>query len=111
MPEPYPRYLGKFLNQLPTFRRDYSSLPGIYKRIASRNAQSFYLRRFVFLYGAVSSSSPPRTHDVRVVDTSLIFSVIALTFSQPFMEVELFFRFRILSEICTARDYIRRVVH
>ena len=37
-----------------------------------------------FPYGAVSSSSPPRTHDVRVVDASLIFSVIALTFSQPF---------------------------
>ena len=32
----------------------------------------------------MSSSSPPRTHDVRVVDTSLIFLVIALTFSQPF---------------------------
>ena len=32
----------------------------------------------------MSSSSPPRTHDVRVVDTSLTFSVIALTFSQPF---------------------------
>ena len=32
----------------------------------------------------MSSSSPPRTHDVRVVDTSLIFSVIALTFGQPF---------------------------
>ena len=37
-----------------------------------------------FLYGAMSSSSSPRTHDVRVVDTSLIFSVITLTFSQPF---------------------------
>ena len=32
----------------------------------------------------MSSSSPPRTHDVRVIDTSLIFSVITLTFSQPF---------------------------
>ena len=32
----------------------------------------------------MSSSSPRRTHDVRVVDTSLIFSVIALTFGQPF---------------------------
>ena len=32
----------------------------------------------------MSSSSPPRTHDVRVVDTLLLFSVIALTDSQPF---------------------------
>ena len=32
----------------------------------------------------MSSSSPPRTNDVRVVDTSLIFYVIALTFGQPF---------------------------
>ena len=41
--------------------------------ITSRNAQSFYLRRLVFHYGALSSSSPPRTHDVSVVDTSLIY--------------------------------------
>ena len=32
----------------------------------------------------MSSSSPPRTIDVRVVDTSLIFFVMALTFGQPF---------------------------
>ena len=59
----------------------------------------------------MSSSSPPRTHDVRVIDTSLIFSVIALTFSQPFYGIELYFRFQILSKISTARDYIRRLVH
>ena len=41
--------------------------------ITSRNAQSFYLRLLVFHYGALSSSSPPRTHDVSVVDTSLIY--------------------------------------
>ena len=64
-----------------------------------------------FLYGAMSSSSSPRTHDVRVVDTSLIFSVITLSLASRFMEVELYFRFQILSEVSTARDYIRRVVH
>ena len=32
----------------------------------------------------MSSSSPPRTIDARVVDTSLIFYVMALTFGQPF---------------------------
>ena len=42
------------------------------------------LRLLVFLYGAMSSSSLPRTIDVRVVDTSLIFYVMALTFGQPF---------------------------
>ena len=42
--------------------------------ITSRNAQSFYLRRLIFHYGALSSSSPPRTYDVSVVDTSLLYN-------------------------------------
>ena len=32
----------------------------------------------------MSSPNPPGTNDVRVVDTSLIFYVIALTLAQPF---------------------------
>ena len=53
--------------------------------ITSRNAQSFYFRRLVFHYGALSSSSPPRTHDVSAVDTSLIYySYISLTLGQRF---------------------------
>ena len=53
--------------------------------ITSRNAQSFYLRRLIFHYGALSSSSPRRTHDVSVVDTSLIYiTIISLSLGQPF---------------------------
>ena len=51
--------------------------------VTSRNAQSFYLRRLIVHWGALSSSSPPRTHDVSVVDTSLIhYSHLSLTLCQ-----------------------------
>ena len=39
----------------------------------SRNARSFCLRRLIVHCGALSSSRPPRTHDVSDVDTSLIY--------------------------------------
>ena len=73
MPERYPRYLGKLLISFLLFVETVLLSLAFNTYIASRNAQSFYLRRFVFLYGAMSSSSPPWTHDVRVVDTSLMF--------------------------------------
>ena len=72
LPEHCLRSLGKLLGQLPIFRRDCSS-PWQLECVTSRNAQSFYLRRLIVHWGALSSSSPPRTHDVSVVDTSLIY--------------------------------------
>ena len=83
LPERYPRSLGKFL---PAFyfssRRFFSPWHLIHRLRRGMPSHSNF--DFVFLYGAMSSSSPPRTNDVRVVDTSLIFYVIALTFGQPF---------------------------
>ena len=74
--------LGKLLGQLPIFRRDFVS-PWQLECVTSRNAQSFYLRRFIVHWGALSSSSPPRTHDVSVVDTSLLYySRLSLTLCQ-----------------------------
>ena len=66
------RSFGRLLGQLPIFRRDCSS-PWQFERATSRNARSFCLRRLIVHCGALSSSCPPRTHDVCVVDTSLIY--------------------------------------
>ena len=43
------------------------------ERATSRNARSFCLRRLIVHCGALSTSRPPRTHDVCGVDTSLIY--------------------------------------
>ena len=43
------------------------------ERARSRNARSFYLRQLIVHSGAVSTSRPPRAHDVRGVATSLIY--------------------------------------
>ena len=37
----------------------------------SRNARSFYLRQLIVDSGAVSTSRPPRAHDIRGIATSL----------------------------------------
>ena len=47
--------------------------PWHFERAMSRNARSFYLRRLIVHCGALSTSRPPRTHDVRGVATSLIY--------------------------------------
>ena len=73
LPEHYLRSLGKLLGQLPIFSSRLFVSPWQLECITSRNAQSFYLRRLIIHCGALSSSSPPRTHDVSVVDTSLIY--------------------------------------
>ena len=69
MPEHYLRYLGKLLGQLPIVRRDSLAIRIYYVEecpvILSSTTR--------FHYGALSSSSPPRAHDVSVVDTSLIY--------------------------------------
>ena len=59
----------------------------------------------------MSSSSPPRTIDVRVVDTSLIFYVMALTFGQPFYGSRTVLSLPVSLEISTAKDYTQRVIH
>ena len=41
------------------------------ERAMSKNAMSFYLRQLIVDSGAVSSSRPPRAHDIRGIATSL----------------------------------------
>ena len=41
------------------------------ERAISKNAMSFYLRQLIVDSGAVSSSRPPRAHDIRGIATSL----------------------------------------
>ena len=43
------------------------------ERAMSKNAISFYLRQLIIDSGAVSSSRPPRAHDIRGIATSLIY--------------------------------------
>ena len=62
---------GKLLDQPPIFRPGFSSLLGIRGRAMSKNAISFYLRRLITDSGAVSSSRPPRAHDILGIATSL----------------------------------------
>ena len=76
--------LRKASNQLPIVRRLFFSSWHLIRILRRGMPSHSSFDASFFLYGAMSSSSPPRTHDVRVVDTSLIFSVIALTFGQPF---------------------------
>ena len=66
-------FLGKLLGQLPIFSLRLFVSPWQLECATSRNARSFCLRRLIVHCGALSSSRPPRTHDVRVVDTSLIY--------------------------------------
>ena len=51
LPERYPRYLGKLLISFLLFVETVLLSLAFNTYIASRNAQSFYLRCFVFLYG------------------------------------------------------------
>ena len=41
------------------------------ERAMSKNAMSFYLRQLIVDSGAVSTSRPPRAHDIRGIATSL----------------------------------------
>ena len=50
------------------------------KRSMSKNAMSFYLRQLIVDSGAVSSTRPPRAHDIRGIATSLnYYSNLSLT--------------------------------
>ena len=72
LPEHCLCFLGKLLGQLPIFSSRLFVSPWQLECATSRNARSFCLRRLIHC-GALSPSRPPRTHDVRVVDTSLIY--------------------------------------
>ena len=48
------------------------------ERAMSKNAMSFYLRQLIVDSGAVSTSRPPRAHDIRGIATSLNTTVISL---------------------------------
>ena len=79
------------------------------KCVTSRNAQSFYLRRLIIHWGALSSPSPPRTHDVSVVDTSLIyFSHLSLTLCQLLRGSRTVFSLPDTFRISATQDYIRQ---
>ena len=81
LPEHCLRSLGKLLGSYFSSRLFVS--PWQLECVTSRNAKSFYLRRLIVHCGALSSSRPPRTHDVSDVDTSLIYySHLSLTLCQ-----------------------------
>ena len=83
LPEHCLRSLGKLLGQLPIFGRDCSSLPGSWN-VSRRGMPSHSIFDGSLYIGVpLSSSRPSRTHDVSVVDTSLIYySHFSLTLCQ-----------------------------
>ena len=76
----------------------------------SRNARSFYLRQLIVDSGAVSTSRPPRAHDIRGVATSLnCYSNLSLS---NFMQVAMWKSNRVfasgyLTEVSATQDNIR----
>ena len=81
------------------------------KRAMSKNAISFYLRQLITDSGAVSSSRPPRAHDIRGIATSLsYYSNLSLS---HLMQIATWrsnrvFASRYLKEVSTTQDNIRR---
>ena len=81
------------------------------ERAMSKNAISFYLRQLITDSGAVSSSRPPRAHDIRSIATSLnYYSNLSLS---HLMQVATWksnraFTSRYLKEVSATQDNIRR---
>ena len=81
------------------------------ERAMSKNAISFYLRQLITDSGAVSSSRPPRAHDIRGIATSLnYYSNLSLS---HLMQVATWksnrvFASRYLKEVSATQDNIRR---
>ena len=83
------------------------------KRSMSKNAMSFYLRQLIVDSGAVSSTRPPRAHDIRGIATSLnYYSNLSLT---SLMQVATWkskrvFASRYLKEVSATQDNIQQFV-
>ena len=81
------------------------------ERAMSKNAISFYLRQLIFDSGAVSTSRPPRAHDIRGIATSLnYYSNLSLS---NLMQVATWksnrvFASRYLKEVSATQDNIRQ---
>ena len=81
------------------------------KRSMSKNAMSFYLRQLIVDSGAVSSTRPPRAHDIRGIATSLnYYSNLSLT---SLMQVATWkskrvFASRYLKEVSATHDNIQQ---
>ena len=81
------------------------------ERAMSKNAISFYLRQLITDSGAVSSSRPPRAHDIRGIATSLnYYSNLSVS---HLMQVATWksnrvFASRYLKEVSATQDNIRR---
>ena len=81
------------------------------KRSMSKNAMSFYLRQLIIDSGAVSSTCPPRAHDIRGIATSLnYYSNLSLT---SLMQVATWkskrvFASRYLKEVSATQDNIQQ---
>ena len=77
----------------------------------SKNAMSFYLRQLIVDSGAVSSTRPPRAHDIRGIATSLnYYSNLSLT---SLMQVATWkskrvFASRYLKEVSATQDNIQQ---
>ena len=77
----------------------------------SKNAMSFYLRQLLVDSGAVSSSCPPRAHDIRGIATSLsYYSNLSLS---NLMQIATWksnrvFASRYLKEVSATQDNIRQ---
>ena len=77
----------------------------------SKNAMSFYLRQLIVDSGAVSTSCPPRAHDIRGIATSLnYYSNLSLS---NLMQVATWksnrvFASRYLKEVSATQDNIRQ---
>ena len=98
--------LGKLLGQLLIFRQDCSSLPGIWN-VPCRRMPC----HSTFDSGAVSTSRPPRAHDIRGIATSLnYYSNLSLS---NLMHVATWksnrvFASRYLKEVAATQDNIRQ---
>ena len=81
------------------------------ERAISKNAMSFYLRQLIVDSGAVSSSRPPRAHDIRGIATSLnYYSNLSLS---NLMQVATWksnrvFASRYLKEVSATQDNIQQ---
>ena len=81
------------------------------ERAMSKNAMSFYLRQLIVDSGAVSTSRPPRAHDIRGIATSLnYYSNLSLS---NLMQVATWksnrvFASRYLKEVSATQDNIRQ---
>ena len=85
--------------------------PRIPEHAMSKNAMSFYLRQLIVDSGALSSSRPPRAHDIRGIATSLnYYSNLSLS---NLMQVatwksDCVFASRYLKEVSATQDNIRQ---